>query len=46
VPHRGELNHSRYMYFTALALATEREQTLEYIEKITNENARRFFRIK
>ncbi len=46
VPHRGELNHSRYMYFTALALATERGQSLEHIEKITNENARRFFRIK
>lgn len=45
VPHRGELNHSRYMYFTALGLATERGQTLEHIEKITNENARRFFRI-
>ncbi len=46
VPHRGELNNSRYMYFTALGIATERGQALEYIEKITNENARRFFRIK
>lgn len=45
VPHRGELNNSRYMYFTALGVATERGQTLEHIEKITSENAKRFFRI-
>lgn len=45
VPHRGELNHSRYMYFTALGVATERGTTLEEIEKITTENAKRIFKI-
>ena len=46
VPHRGELNHSKYMYFTALGVATERGATIEEIEKITCENARKFFRLK
>ena len=45
VPHRGELNHSRYMYFTALGVATERGVTLEEIERITSENAKRIFKI-
>ncbi len=45
VPHRGELNRSTYMYFTALGIATERNTTIEEIEKITNENARRIFKI-
>lgn len=46
VPHRGELNRSTYMYFTALTIANERGVSIEEIEKITNENARRIFRIK
>ena len=45
VPHRGELNRSTYMYFTALAVANERGVSIEEIEKITNENAKRIFRI-
>jgi len=45
VPHRGELNNSRYMYFTALGVASERGVSIEEIEKITNENAKRVFKI-
>ena len=46
VPHRGELNRSTYMYFTALEIANQRGVSIEEIEKITTENAKRVFRIK
>lgn len=46
VPHRGELNRSTYMYFTALEIANLRGVTIEEIEKITTENAKRIFGIK
>ena len=45
VPHRGELNRSTYMYFTAQEIANQRCVSIEEIEKITNENAKRIFRI-
>lgn len=45
VPHRGELNRSSYMRFTAQAIADERNTTIDEIEKITTENAFRFFRL-
>ncbi len=46
VPHRGELNRSTYMYFTALEIANQRGVSIEEIEKITTENAKRVFKIK
>ena len=45
VPHRGELNRSTYMYFTAQEIASQRGIDLEEIAKITYENAKRIFRI-
>ena len=45
-PHRGTLNRSSYVELTAMELATLRGVSLEEIEKITTENAKRLFRIK
>ncbi len=45
VPHRGEMNRSSYMRFTAQAIADERGVSIEEIEQITTENAKRFFRL-
>jgi len=42
-PHRGELNHSGLMRFTLAALADCRGATPEETERLTEENARRFF---
>ena len=44
-PHRGEMNHSALMRFTLEALAAARGETPEETEKITTENALRFFGI-
>ncbi|MBO5439720.1 MAG: TatD family hydrolase [Clostridia bacterium] len=45
VPHRGELNRSSYVYFTACEVANQRGTTVDEIAKITYENAKRVFRI-
>lgn len=45
-PHRGTLNRSTYVLLTAEEIARLRGTTLEEIEKITTENAKRLFRIK
>ena len=42
-PHRGKLNHSGYLEYTAAALAEIWGVTVEECAKITEENARRFF---
>ena len=44
-PHRGELNHSAMMVYTLEALACARNSTPEETERITTENALRFFGI-
>ena len=44
-PHRGELNHSGLMRFTLEALAAARGEEAEETERITTENAMRFFGI-
>ncbi|MBO5312871.1 MAG: TatD family hydrolase [Clostridia bacterium] len=45
-PHRGTLNRPSYVQLTAEEIARLRGTTLEDIVKITNENAKRLFRIK
>jgi TatD DNase family protein len=45
-PHRGQLNRSSYVQLTAQELADIRGVSLEEIEKITTENAKRLFGIK
>ncbi len=45
-PHRGELNRSSYVQLTAEEIAALRGESLEEIERITTENAKRLFRIK
>ena len=45
-PHRGELNRSTYVYFTAEEIARQRETTVSEIAKVTMENAKRLFNIK
>ena len=45
-PHRGEMNHSGLMRFTLEALAAARGETPEETERITTENALRFFGIE
>ena len=42
-PHRGKRNDSALMRLTIAALAEQRGQTPEYIERITTENALRLF---
>ncbi|MGN1409475.1 MAG: TatD family hydrolase [Eubacteriales bacterium] len=44
-PHRGEINYSGYMKFTCAALAEIRGITYAEAEKLTDENARRFYRV-
>ena len=45
-PHRGTLNRSTFVQLTAEEIARLRGTTLEEIEKITTENAKRLFNIK
>ena len=45
-PHRGEMNKPSYVQLTAEEVARLRGASLEEIEKITTENAKRLFRIK
>ena len=45
-PHRGTLNRSSYVELTATEIANLRGTTVEEIAKITEENAKRIFRIK
>ena len=45
-PHRGTLNRSTYVQLTAEEIARLRGTTLEEIERITTENAKRLFSIK
>ena len=46
VPYRGQLCDSSKMYETAKKIAEIRNTTVEYIEKITSDNARRFFSLE
>lgn len=45
VPHRGEINHSGYLTYTAAAVAAARGVTAEHIAALTADNARRLFAI-
>lgn len=45
-PHRGELNRSSYVQLTAEEIARLRGVSLEEIRRLTEENAKRLFRIK
>ena len=45
-PHRGELNHSALMVHTLNALAAARNTSAEDMERITTQNALRFFGIE
>ena len=45
-PHRGELNRSSYVQLTAEEIARLRGISIEEVEKITTENAKKLFRIK
>ena len=45
VPHRGEINHSGYLVYTAAAVAAARGISAEQAAKLTAENARRLFGI-
>lgn len=45
-PHRGELNRSSYVQLTAEEIASLRGVSVEEIQRITTENAKRLFRIK
>lgn len=45
VPYRGVTNNSQYAYATAQKLADIRHVDIEHILKITNENAKRVFKI-
>lgn len=45
VPHRGEKNYPAYVRYTIEKLAEERGSTFEEIERLTSENARRFYGI-
>ena len=45
-PHRGQLNRSSYVQLTAEEIARLRGVSLEEIQQITTENAKRLFRIK
>ena len=46
VPHRGELNHPKYVSFTCQRLADIKGISYDEAMKITEENAKRFYRIK
>ncbi len=45
VPYRGKRNEPKYVRETAKEIASLREMTLEELEKITDENVFRFYRI-
>ena len=45
-PHRGTLNRSSYVELTAREIASLREISIEELERITTENAKRLFGIK
>lgn len=45
-PHRGELNRPSYVQYTAEEIARLRGISVEEIERITTENAKRLYRIK
>ncbi len=45
VPHRGEINHSGYLCYTAAAVAAARGVAPEHIAAVTADNARRLFGI-
>lgn len=44
-PHRGEINYSGYLKYTCAALAEVRGIAFEEAEKLTEENAARFYRL-
>jgi TatD DNase family protein len=44
-PHRGKMNHSGYLSYTAAALAALWQTSVEEVARITEENAKRFFRL-
>ena len=44
-PHRGEINYSGYMKFTCVALAEIRKITYAEAEKLTDDNAKRFYHV-
>ena len=44
-PHRGEVNEPKYVNYVAEKIASVLGVTKEEIEKITTENAKRFYRI-
>ena len=46
VPHRGEINHSGYLCYTAAAVAAARGVTPEHVAAVTADNARRLFGIE
>ena len=45
-PHRGQMNHSGYLTYTAEAIAAVKGMTLEEVARITAENAKRLFGIE
>ena len=45
VPHRGELNESRYMSFVVNELAKIYDVSTQYIDEITTKNAKQLFRL-
>ena len=45
VPHRGQMNHSGFMSYTAAAIADVLSIPVDEVIRITNENARRLFAI-
>jgi TatD DNase family protein len=45
VPHRGKLNHSTYLVYTAAELAAIKGISDEELIRITAENAKRVFRL-
>ena len=44
-PHRGKMNHSGYLSYTAAAIAELWQTSTLEVARITAENARRFFRL-
>ena len=46
VPKRGEVNRPEYILYTAQTMAQILNQTVEEIERLTMENAYRFYKIK
>lgn len=44
-PHRGKMNHSGYLTYTAAAIAELWQTSTEEVARITEENAKRFFKL-